>query len=148
MPVSEKPYSRIKWESVRKTYGPKMIRTMHALSERIKKELPELHAESEWELDCDSYSVVVRLVPDGREPVDVSFSICESTDYEGIEGGYTFRVDIVEDGGRIVGEFSPYNYSEQVWCKTRAAIAERFEMFPTAILADSMIEFLSENVAN
>lgn len=144
----EKPYSGIKWETVRKMYGPKMIKAMHTLSVSLKADMAELNPSDEWEMDADSYSVVLCCKPSGREPFDISFSICESTDYEGIEGGYTFRVDVVEDGGLILGEFSPYNYTEEVWCKSLSTIKERFALFIPILTEGNMVEYLAENVCS
>ena len=124
----DKPYSRIGWGYVRKTYGKRMLRTMAALRSDIAKTFPELNPDEPMEMDADMYSVNILLKPEGREPIDVSFEIVESHDYEGVDGGYTFRMDIVEMGGRMVGGFSPFNYTEQVWCKTKPAIRERFDL--------------------
>lgn len=39
--TADKPYSRIKWETIRRTYDPKMIQTMHTLSARLKDEFTQ-----------------------------------------------------------------------------------------------------------
>ena len=126
-------YSRIKWETIRKLYGPKMIQAMHNLYIDLERELPDVKPSEEWEMDADNYWVVITCKPDDRESFDISFEIAESQDYEGVEGGYTFRIGIVEDGGRILGECSPFNYTEQVWCKTMPTIKKRFEMVRDAL---------------
>jgi len=136
--VKDKPYSRIGWETIRKRYSKPMMAIMQGLYRDFTKHYPELHAEEPFEMDADMYSVNLSLRPEGRESIDVSLEIVESQDYEGIAGGYTFRLDVVEYGGRILGGCSPFNYTEQVWCKTLPAIKERFELLKPAVNASEI----------
>lgn len=142
--TQEKPYSRIGWETIRKRYSKPMLAIMNTLHQDFIEGYPELHAEEPFEIDADMYSVNLQLKPEGREPIDVSLEIVESQDYEGVTGGFTFRLDVVEYGGRILGGCSPFNYTEQVWCKTLPAIKKRFELLKGAINADDIASLVSQ----
>jgi len=51
----------------------------------------------------------------GDHDIDITLEMCESEQHGDDPGGVTFRLDIVEVGGRILGGCSPYNYTEKCW---------------------------------
>ena len=61
--------------------------------------------------------------------VDVSLTLTEERVREGEGNGLAFFLDIVEYGGRVLGEFCPYNFSNDLWCHDWANLDERFRMF-------------------
>lgn len=65
-----------------------------------------------------------------EQGVDISFQICESDAYEGTNEGINFCLNLVAYGGEVVGGFTPYNYTPQVWVNPRNKIAvdERFDL--------------------
>lgn len=50
------------------------------------------------------------------KPTDtfVNLSIAEEPDYVGEGTGITFHLTVLENGGRVLGEFSPFNFTPQV----------------------------------
>ncbi len=49
-------------------------------------------------------------------------------------------------GGRIIGGFCPYNYSEDVWVKAsdRTAVYERFELFKNGCDPLAVVSLIEE----
>lgn len=69
----------------------------------------------------DDYCVwftVDRGTKEKPDLLDVRWAIWDAGECEtgvsDVEGN--FVIDIVEHGGRIVGNFSPYNYTDKCWC--------------------------------
>jgi hypothetical protein len=150
MKSSDEKYSRIGWEPVRKMYAKPMMRVMTALYTELTADAPEVHASEPWVMDCDSYSVCITLAPEGlKERIDLSLEIADSRDFEGIEGGYTFKFDIVAEGGRMLGGCAPYNYTKDCWCKTHAAIKERFALLESAVAdaAEAVVDAVKDYMA-
>ena len=65
---------------------------------------------------------------DKGKGIDITFKLCESYQYDASDDGINFALDMVEYGGRILGSFSPYNYTKQVWVNPRnkQAVEARF----------------------
>jgi|SRR5581483_11367754 len=108
------------WRQVERQ-KPEMIKAMTDLARRLG-----IDADDVWTDDNDDFSVsflVERPKPwvedteDYENRLDVRFSIWDSGDADdGIYGKHgNFILDIVEEGGAIVGGFSPENYTERVW---------------------------------
>lgn len=68
--------------------------------------------------------------PDNKD-IDFTITIAESEFWVGKENGVNFMFDIVEWGGRIIGNFAPGNYTENCWvCRDDdAAVEARFQLF-------------------
>lgn len=89
--------------------------------------------EGPWDLSSDDYWWAMLADVEGVK-VDVSFKICESEQCDGVKGGVNFALDIVEEGGRIIGGLTPFNYTDRCWVsrKDRQAIEERFRILEQA----------------
>ena len=113
----------------------KYRRRIMAILERIANVLREagFEVEGPWDLSSDDYCWSLLADVNGMK-VDVSFKICESEQYDGEKGGVNFALDIVEEGGRIIGGLTPFNYSEQCWVsrKDKQAVEERFRILEQA----------------
>lgn len=91
-----------------------------------------------------------RPQPDGtpwENDVTISVIIAESEFYAGSQDGVNFIMDIVEVGGRIVGGFSPFNYTDEVWVsrKDKTAVEERFRIFEGAIDPADIVRLLEKH---
>ena len=106
-----------------------------AILERIADVLREtgFGVEGPWDLSSDDYWWALLADVDGVR-VDVSFKICESEQYDGEKGGVNFTLDIVEEGGRIIGGLTPFNYTDRCWVgrKDKQAVEERFRLLEQA----------------
>jgi hypothetical protein len=102
------------------------------------------HACTEVEFwDGDDYSWHVRvtpqtkdmdrqeMVPVGCKDIDLTIGIVESKECEDSEDGIAFRMDVVADGGEILGQLCPYNYTPELWVDIYddEAVNERWELF-------------------
>lgn len=80
----------------------------------------------------------------GRPPddaVDVTFIVCEEKEYDDADGeGVTFRLDLTEVGGRILGGQAPYNYTPKCWLPLddEDEIEARFRLFEAADFASAV----------
>ena len=65
--------------------------------------------------------------------IAVNLVICEQRDYEGAGTGITFRLAATQIDGRVLAEFSPGNFTLQVWIDVTDddAIEDRFALFET-----------------
>jgi hypothetical protein len=74
-------------------------------------------ASEVWDDDCDDFNVAFLVSRDDGERLDAKFSIWDSGDADdGVYGEHgNFIFDLVEEGGRIVGQCVPENYSDNVW---------------------------------
>ena len=77
----------------------------------------------------------------------VNLSITEEPDYEGEGAGITFHLTILENGGRVLGVFSPFNFTPAVWIDVadNDAIEDRFALFET-FDSDEMVASLAGKV--
>ena len=86
-------------------------------------------------MNCDTYSWYLRYFPLGQtdidSSIDISFEMLDAVDYDGTENGMSFFVNMVEYGGRIVGGFHPYNYTDMCWVDPRdsSAVERRWDIF-------------------
>jgi hypothetical protein len=65
---------------------------------------------------------------DGDIDITVGFVVgCE----EDFENQINFKMDVVEYGGRIIGTFIPYNYTDKCWVNAddEDAVKERWDIF-------------------
>lgn len=71
---------------------------------------------------------------DYEKSIDNTLRLDEAREYgddEGYPFGINFSLDIVENGGLIVGQFAPYNYTDECWvnAKDKEAVENRWSMF-------------------
>lgn len=71
-----------------------------------------------WERRDDEYGWVLSV---GESPnrIDVSLMMEDARDYDGEDGAGlgSFSMMIVEEGGQVLGQVTPYNYTADVWVR-------------------------------
>jgi len=82
---------------------------------------------------------------DEEDSIDISFQLADSGPYEGIDEGtegwgVNIMVDIVHYGGEILGGFTPYNYTSEVWTDQVDELKSRLTMIDPMSLADFIRE--------
>jgi hypothetical protein len=131
-------------EVIKRRYAKRILAKLTAIQTLLRA---EGHITDEPAESCDDYrwSLLVDADKKMQNGIDITIQICESPEYDGTFAGITFRLDIVEFGGRILGEFSPYNWTEQVWVSItdREAIETRFRL-----LEDANISTIPDLIAN
>jgi hypothetical protein len=80
--------------------------------------------------------------------IDFQFIITESEYWDGTTGGVSFKIDINTVGGQMLGGFTPFNYSDNVWVSrsNKSAIRERFKLMEEASI-DGIPAMLHEHVS-
>lgn len=118
-------------ESVKDRYNNRILAVLARIRDAIREAgfqcsdpEPMHHDRFEWSFGA------------GRtKPGDafVNFAIAEKPDYEGEGTGITFHLTILEDGGRVLGVFSPFNFTSAAWIDVTDgdAIEDRFALFET-----------------
>jgi hypothetical protein len=126
-----------KIETVAAEYVPRM---MAKLAE-VMRELVDSGFEVDGPYDTTSDDFRCELFATGNglgETVSVSLEIAESIEYDGTEDGVSFVLDIVAEGGEIIGGLTPYNYSPEVWVSLadHEAINVRWAIIDQAPVSD------------
>jgi hypothetical protein len=80
------------------------------------------------------------------DDVDVEFSIFESLQNDGTTNGINFGLNVTAVGGAILGGFSPYNYTSDVWVPVDddEAIEDRFLLHEDHPDLNGLVNLISE----
>lgn len=138
------------WEALEAKYKPEVI----ALASRVAKDIREYSADAEngWEVSdvsdwTDEDFTVLFLVnrPEG-EPIDITFRLLDAEAWDDTENGTSFSCDIVAEGGRIVGGYHPFNYSDDCWVNPtdESAVQGRWELFSNATDSNDIIALIEQ----
>lgn len=90
-----------------------------------------------YDLSDDTFRWAITVEGNGlTEAIDVTIEIAESLAYDGSTDGVNVGLSLVEYGGRIVGDLTPYNYTPEVWVDIRdhAGIHERMRIIEGACI--------------
>lgn len=111
------------------TYQSKMVSLLEKIMGAFER-YEHVKVEGPFDLSDDCYRWFIRVqfdvgtdrfVPNENfdnlvpEPVDITVEIAESVQYDGTLDGVNFGLNIVEEGGLILGGLTPYNYTDKVW---------------------------------
>jgi len=84
---------------------------------------------------------LLAVKPDGTR-FSIDLYLTEEKIREGLEpfkpNGVALHLSVVEEGGRILADFAPCNYSPDLWLYTRQGFENRFQMFEEANFAVSL----------
>ena len=122
-------------------YDARILKLLYAIQYKFVE--VGWHCDAPGEMHCDDFNWGFLVSANEFEGVlhhptdddiDVSFKICESSEYDGTLGGIAFRLDITRVGGAVLGGMCPCNYTDRVWVDIDddAAIEERFKLFEEA----------------
>ena len=117
-------------EVVKAVYEPRIL----GLLNRIGAELEEAGFEVEGPDDFTDeeyvWGIGIPLDRDACDWIDVRFTLAESKVREDGEDGIAYHLGITRSDGLILGDFSPYNYTPEVWVPLDdpEAIEERFHL--------------------
>jgi hypothetical protein len=92
-------------------------------------------ANEPYDFSDDTYrwSMVVKSSQDDDDSngIDITLEITEERDYDSKDGfGINFGLDIVHYNGLILGQFHPFNYTDNCWVDARdkPAVSSRWEI--------------------
>jgi hypothetical protein len=111
--------------SIRKKYGTRIVSWLEELRKAATNE--GMEADGPWVLDECTW-VLTFTTPEGE--VDVDFGILQSEECDGEENGVSFSINVVAKGGRILGQCTPFNYTDKCWVSRSdpEKIEERFKL--------------------
>lgn len=125
-------------------YAPKMQAVLDNVRSLLVNEMGWWAGDS-YDLSDEEYEWRFSAAPteanQGDDPaIDVSLTLGEARvfgDEDRAPFGVSFRLDIVGYGGRIIGGFAPYNYTDQCWVdgSDADAVAERWQLVEDADLS-------------
>jgi hypothetical protein len=122
----------VTYKDIHKKYGERALKVLRAIAEDVRKKTGlTVEDPADWSIDEFHWGMDVKYGKGEEDRIDVTLHVCESNSSDGSKGGVTFRIDAVDYGGELVGGFSPYNYTEEVWVPRRdeQAVEERFKLF-------------------
>jgi len=99
-------------------------------------------SELSWSFTCTPVG------EDKEKSFDVQITINESAEHSGTYDGINFSLNVGYWGGLIVGDCTPYNYTERVWVDAgdAAAVKERWREFSDAVdacdVAESILNYM------
>lgn len=96
---------------------------------------------------CDEEYALSLAVKYCGMDVDATFTLLEERVREGEGYGMAFGLTIAGDGGSVVGGMTPYNYSDDLWVYTKAALEDRFQLFEKSD-PQKFVECIQEWAAN
>ena len=92
-----------------------------------------------FDMSDDEYRYVVELhVGEAHTPLSLVVTIDEQAAYEGEGDGINFHFLMTTEGGRILAEMAPYNFTPQVWVPVadHAALIARWELIEQSDLGE------------
>ncbi len=131
-------------EAIKDQYEPLILRVLNSWRQAIEREGYATCEPGDMHDECYSWSFGIwdqvagdpEKATDGDPLADCSITIAESKVYDGSDEGINVIMDLVEFGGRILGGFSPYNYSDRVWTADADEIDQRFKALEAIDPAD------------
>lgn len=144
--------ARSKWErftQIARAYEPEILSVLGLLKKGFVNENYQVSDVCEEDMYDGgfrwSFQIFVNGSPEEmkEKDVDVSFTILDSEESDGEKNGLNFSLDMVEYGGRRLGGFTPYNFTNNVWVdvKDNEAIMNRFNIVKRNIF-DSPYEYV------
>lgn len=134
------PYEEV-IEAISKKYEERIVKVLERIQSVINDN--DMHTDAVTEMSGDEYWWSLCVWPaedkEADQMVEVALKITESIEYDGSEDGVSFAIDIVGNGGEMIGGLSPYNYTEQCWvnCEDEKAVEERFKLIEASVFYNS-----------
>jgi hypothetical protein len=120
----------------------------------ILKPTYSVRAKGPHDLSEDEYQWDVPIYDrNGELLATVALSIAESDQYDGgSENGINFILEVIAQGGRILGQCAPYNYTSDVWVPLTLSdgspnykgIEQRFCLLEYAVDRSEIIDTLED----
>lgn len=145
-----------KYEQVAKQYEPKIIELLNRIAADCKELGMNTIGPDEMSDEDSKWSLTVLRPGDTEKSpdaidrgADVTITIADSQQYEGEAQGVNFTLDAVATPGEIIGQITPFNYTEDVWVdlNDEEALRARFGLIEDDIddVASSIQEWFEKN---
>jgi len=136
---------------IQTTYVPKITKLLEEVRAEALSRGMECEGVNDMSDDGVRLAVLVRSEGGSDEDgVDVSITVPESEDYDGVEDGCNFSLDIVSYGGVVMGGFTPYNFTDACWVRRGdpVAVEERWQVFAHHFDASAVVDRIQERFDN
>lgn len=131
--LTEEQYARRIDRLYELVFKQRMIDLLENWKRVLREEGYTVHGP--YDLSDSEYNWYITVEGKGLpELVDVTIEMPESVDYEGNTSGAAFGIDIVAEGGRIIGGYTPHNFTEKLWVPVNAPreLSERLALVEQA----------------
>ena len=132
-------------EAVKDRYNDRILAILARIRDAIRE--AELQCDDPEPTHGDRFEWSLRVGEKDPDAIAVNLVICEQRDHEGAGTGITFRLAATRIDGRVLAEFSPANFTPDVWIDVTDsdAIEDRFALFET-FDPDEMVTSLASGV--
>ena len=123
---------------IKERYEERIEAILNGIRETVKEELPEANVSEIWDQSDDDFAWAIYI--DGiSDPIDITFYIAESENWDGEVHGINFIIEGVSKGGHPVMGIIPYNYTDKVWVdrNDEEALEERFQLVENANVCEA-----------
>lgn len=122
--------------AIKDKYNDRAIKILAGIRDDLLAEKFECDEPEFMDGDLYKWSMIASRpgCGDDEKRLDISISLVEQQEFEGEGEGITFRWDMIEWGGAILGEIAPYNYTSDVWVDStdEQAVEVRFGLIEQA----------------
>lgn len=120
-------------EEIRDRYDRRILAILRKIAESLRHAGFAVDEPAAAHDDEYRWEFAIRRDPEqgsGDGNVEVTFRLCESEKCDGDAGGVNFGLDVVEWGGRILGDMCPFNYTDECWVDRadKKAVEQRFAL--------------------
>jgi hypothetical protein len=134
---------------VYRRYKPRILGLLDGV--RAAFEAAGYRLDASFEMSDEEYQWRLDGGPEPQNPdVSVGITIIESRVRDGEDDlGINFSLDITGKDGVVLGGYTPYNYSPEVWVsrKDPSAIEARWQSFEEACVPSAIVETVRERQA-
>jgi hypothetical protein len=133
-------------KEIKNTYESRILKILNNMKSELEKS--GFTTDEPGDISVEQYQYEM-MVQTSKEPVSITFQIDESIEYDGTEDGLNFSIMVVGDGGLILGQVSPYNYTPEVWVNIddKEGIEKRFKILER-VDPHSIVDLLNEYVGD
>ena len=116
-------------EAVKDRYNDRILAILAGIRDAVRE--AGLQCDDPEATHGDRFEWSFGVGPTKPRDAFVNLLVTEEPDYEGEGTGTTFHLTILENGGRVLGVFSPFNFTPEVWIDVADsdAIEDRFALF-------------------
>jgi hypothetical protein len=133
--MGDTPMNKTQIEKLWKNYNPRVRATFAKWATQIREKGGTTDAEV-FDMTDEEYGWSMLAQKPNGVPFDLTLYLTEEKVREGLEpgkaNGVALHLSVCEEGGLIMADFAPCNYSPDLWLYTKEGFENRFRMFEKA----------------
>ncbi|HET9280355.1 MAG TPA: hypothetical protein VFR24_00135 [Candidatus Angelobacter sp.] len=131
-------------ENVKAKYADKIIACLESLREEFRGLGFEVTNIDDWSDEEYAWQFSASVKSNKDKTIGVDLYITEEKVREGEGYGFAFHLSIIGIGDEILGNYSPYNYTPQLWCRNWTDLDARMEMLSGITLGEDTVSSIIE----